>query len=111
MSELNPHQIQTINRKKRSPRLLAMLLIGPMVFLSILLPQSTGDRLQQDSTPEVVETETPEWILNGYPSEFIGNPEQTNGIVLGGVLLVIIIVGGIFSSLRRKKSPGNQTDP
>ena len=42
-------------------------------------------------------TETP------TPKPFEENPEQTNGIVLGGVLLVLIIVGGTVSIIRRKE--------
>ncbi|MCJ7622868.1 MAG: hypothetical protein MUO76_05145 [Anaerolineaceae bacterium] len=40
----------------------------------------------------------------------IHNRELTNGIVFGGVILVLIIVGGTLSIISRKENPEEEPD-
>jgi len=39
------------------------------------------------------------------PIEWQENAHQTNGIVLGGVILVLIVVGGTLSTILRRQVP------
>jgi hypothetical protein len=59
---------------------------------------------KQQSTPTpapVLLATTPSSSPN--PNEILSNREQTNGIVAGGIILVLIIVGGTLSVIRQKK--------
>ena len=83
--------------------LLASLMIVGALFLLALTSNAGSDRsqgqppvVQTDATGQAVGTPSPS------PTELAENPEQTNGIVLAGVLLVLIIVGGTLSIIRRK---------
>jgi hypothetical protein len=63
--------------------------------------------LAQNNAPEKL-TATPiantiEGTATPFPAEYITNQDQTIGIALGGVLLVVIILGGTMSTVRRKK--------
>ena len=61
----------------------------------------------QANTPGV--TETPAAMVTPTANlEIQENREQTNGIILGGVLLVIIIVGGTLSILRQEQKQSQQ---
>ncbi len=79
---------------------------------------ASRDMLQATSTPLVTtptlapsptETETttptpqPTPTLTPLPAEYQETPDQTIGILFGAVFLVIIIVGGTFFTIRRKK--------
>ncbi len=60
-------------------------------------------------TPGATETVTttptlqPTPTLTPLPPEYLETPDQTVGILFGAVFLVIIIVGGTFFTIRRKK--------
>ena len=50
-------------------------------------------------------TATPEFELKEptpIPQEWQDNIEQTNGIIMGSVILVLIVVGGTLSAIRRR---------
>ncbi|MEA4906507.1 MAG: hypothetical protein VB089_02740 [Anaerolineaceae bacterium] len=55
--------------------------------------------------PEVVASEDSQ--KTPYPQEWLDNREQTNGIVFGGVMLVLIIVGGTLHAIRKR--PGDSS--
>ncbi len=96
-----------------------------VLFLLILFwarPGSSAaanqDLLQATPTPPVstptltlgpTETETttptpqPTPTLTPLPAEYQETPDQTIGILFGAVFLVIIIVGGTFFTIRRKR--------
>lgn len=82
--------------------LLLLFAVAALFLFVAMTPGETADRMQTDSsaTPldsiSMTETPTPQ------PGEDL---EQTNGIILGGVLLVLIIVGGTLSVLRRTSRP------
>jgi hypothetical protein len=66
-----------------------------------LYQQSTaapGKPAQVTATPHPVVVKGPTPI----PQEWKDNKDQTNGVVLGGVVLVMIIVGGTLSAIFRK---------
>ena len=86
----------------RSSILVAVLLIGPLFFLPLSSSQNEGINFHQDIPATNTITATPEITENAYPPELIENQEQTNGIVLAGILLVLIIVGGTAGYIRRK---------
>jgi len=51
----------------------------------------------------VINAPTPEVLPpTALPEDIARNREQTNGIVFGGVILVLIIVGGTFSVIGKK---------
>ena len=102
MVKPDSYQKQSINRRMRPNILVAVLLIGPLIFLFLSSPQNEGASLQQNISATVIATATQETTENAYPPEIIENPEQTNGIVMAGILLVLIILGGTVSFIRRK---------
>ena len=42
-------------------------------------------------------------LVTPIPEEWVANRDQTIGIVIGGVLLVLIVVMGTVSTIRRKR--------
>lgn len=56
----------------------------------------------QAATPTAQPSPTPTAI----PSEYLETAEQTNGIVFGSVVLILVIVGGTLWVLRRKNGNG-----
>jgi hypothetical protein len=57
------------------------------------------------STVTITTTPTtrPTPTLTPLPPEYLETPDQTIGILFGAVFLVIIIVGGTFFTIRRKR--------
>jgi len=100
----------------RTPTILALILL-----ISSLLWSKPGTRVAQDTSPTPAATDTatlaPSQIatmtltptvtltptLTPLPAEYMETPDQTTGILFGAVFLVIIIVGGTFFILRRKR--------
>lgn len=87
-----------IDRRTAVLLLIATIFLLTLVFTEPLQktqPQDTGAAtgviitLDAESTSEI-------------PPEWENNSEQTNGILLGGVILVFIIIIGAFSGMRRK---------
>jgi len=100
----------------RTPTILALILL-----LSSLLWSKPGTSLAQATSPTpaatgtatlapsrtaiitLIPTVTLTPTLTPVPAEYIETPDQTTGILFGAVLLVIIILGGTFFILRRKR--------
>ena len=100
----------------RTPTLFALALL-----LSTLLWSAPGTGLAQNASPTPAATLTATLApsqtatitttptvtltptLTPVPAEFMETPDQTTGIVFGAVFLVIIIVGGTYFILRRKR--------
>ncbi len=60
---------------------------------------TSGPTATITTTPTLKPTPT----LTPLPAEYQETPDQTTGILFGAVFLVIIIVGGTFLTIRRKK--------
>lgn len=104
------------DQKSQTPRFLKIVLDPPILalllasifFIFILIwseshPQATLELMTASAT------QTTEAILEydedyptPYPPELLASSEQTNGIVFGGVLLVLIVVAGTLAAIRRK---------
>jgi hypothetical protein len=92
-----------------NPPLLAVLVIL-FLFSSMMawtLPPS--EQRQQEASPTVEATAIPEEVVidseptrTPIPQEWVENVEQTNGVVFGGVILVLIIVGGTLHAIQQK---------
>ena len=105
-------------KNKTIPALILFILLG---FFWVNLGWSAPERLDFQSasptpakvtpTPTSGPTETitttptlrPTPTLTPLPAEYQETPDQTTGILFGAVFLVIIIVGGTFFVIRRKK--------
>ncbi len=68
----------------------------PLAATPTLTPGPTGT---VTTTPTLQPTPT----LTPLPPEYQETPDQTVGILFGAVFLVIIIVGGTFFTIRRKR--------
>jgi hypothetical protein len=81
--------------------ILIILILAGVVWLTTREPgvdQDMETQIRIDATsgqPIILDTPTP------IPPELLANREQTIGIVLGGVVLVLIIVGGTASAITR----------
>lgn len=77
------------------------LLIVLLLLIVFAWPApAAGAALAQAATPTPVPLASP--TPTSIPKEFLETPEQTNGIVFGSVVLVLVIVGGTLAILRRK---------
>jgi len=83
--------------------LFVLLIFSFLMFLSS--PAVAQNRAIQQVTPtlvsESVPTETP------FPEEWIKNARQTDGIALGGTLLLLIIIAGTMGILLQKPETKN----
>jgi hypothetical protein len=80
---------------------LRWILLLVIIFILIILAwpnPASGANLHQDATFSPDVTLTPTQI----PAEFLSTPDQTSGIICGSVVLVLIVVGGTVTVLRRK---------
>ncbi len=103
---------------KPAPILLLLLLLGFVFTNAGWSMPAQGAALEASPTPAAATpaltpgpTETvtttptlrPTPTLTPLPPEYQETPDQTVGILFGAVFLVIIIVGGTFFTIRRKK--------
>ena len=66
------------------------------------MPPSEGSRQEITETPSSeVLFRLPD-VRTPVPPEMLANSEQTNGLIIGGVILVLIVVGGTLGVIRRK---------
>ena len=105
-------------KNKTTPALILFILLG---FFWVNLGWSAPEKLNILETSPAPETATPTLTpgptetvtttptleptptLTPLPAEYQEAPDQTTGILFGAVFLVIIIVGGTFFTIRRKK--------
>lgn len=98
--------------RRLKPQIL-LITVVPITFL-LLVAMSTSAHVLQDppNAQEEIPTITPEEIdaeTTPQPEEFTNaNRELTNGIVFGGIILVLIVVGGTLSVISRKENPKEQ---
>jgi hypothetical protein len=83
---------------RRSFDLVGIILLIVLLLLIVFAwpDPASGAFMAQVATPQP--TPTPTLI----PIEYLESTDQTNGIILGSVLLVLIIVGGTLGILRKK---------
>lgn len=83
-----------------------ILLIIALVFLGALSLAEPLPRADKYSYANLTPTPSAEALQAGMPTplpqEYLENANQTNGILLGGVILVLIVVLGTLSALRQK---------
>jgi len=53
-------------------------------------------------TAQVLTQERPGSLSTPIPPEYVDYPSQTNGIILGSVVIVLIIIGGTFSVIQHQ---------
>ena len=101
-------------KNKTTPALILFILLGFFWVnlgwkLNIQQTSPTAETATPTLTPGPTETITttptlvPTPTLTPLPAEYQETPDQTTGILFGAVFLVIIIVGGTFFTIRRKK--------
>lgn len=85
----------------------ALILLVMFLFISVLLgghlpPTVSAQVTPGTATPGTETTLAEEMQITPIPSEYLATDTQTNGIVLGSVILVLIILGGTLSIMFRK---------
>lgn len=100
----DPH-LDPSRRKLRISTLVVVLFLAILVSLAWQIPAARGDASIQ-TTPGALATPTAESNDSPVPNltqeEWATNFRQTDGIVFGGVLMVLVIVGGTLYAMRRK---------
>ncbi|MDZ4159880.1 MAG: hypothetical protein U1B80_08825 [Anaerolineaceae bacterium] len=88
---------------------LVALLVVVLIFTTLIAWRVPLQRVNQAALPggeAVLETtatsEAGEVDATPIPIEWENNIEQTNGIIMGAVLLVMIVVGGTLGAIRRR---------
>ena len=84
-------------------------LVGILLLIALLLliifawsaPASGANLAQVTAPTATLGAPNPTAI----PKEYLESTEQTNGILCGSVVLVLIIIGGTLGVLRRKNAP------
>jgi hypothetical protein len=84
------------------PQVWLILLIAAFFIIASTLNPYQAQQTDPSTTPAIQSTGT---LSSPDPNEILRNREQTNGIVAGGIILVLIIVGGTLSVIRQKKTP------
>lgn len=112
MSKSTPTPIKDWMKKRKpawfsSPTLALLLVViifatmiawrEPLSGLSLAAPTLEEEIFETTASPEF-ELKEPTPI----PQEWEDNFEQTNGIIMGSVILVLIVVGGTLSAIRRR---------
>ncbi len=78
-----------------------ILLILVLLIIILAWPNpASGAYLAQTVTATV--TASPSPTITPIPVEYLESPDQTNGIICGSVVLILIIVGGTLGILRTK---------
>ncbi len=72
-------------------------------LLASLTPAAVTPAFSMTETDTATPTLQPTPTLTPLPPEYQETPDQTIGILFGAVFLVIIIVGGTFFTIRRKR--------
>ncbi len=95
---------QTKNYRKTFIYVLSLLII--LVTLSCIQFEQQTKRPIPAPQPCACAVPTPERLFippdprNPLPPEMLANRDQTNGVIVGGVILVLIIVGGTLNVIR-----------
>jgi len=83
--------------------LMVMFIFTLMVLAGHYLPASVlaqGEPITP--TPNPVTADVDEFEATPIPAEYLATSDQTDGIVLGSVVLVLIVIIGTFAVMQRK---------
>lgn len=84
-------------------RTLVLLIIATIFLMTLVFSEPLQQPLSRYGGVATATLITPgAESTSSMPPEWEENSEQTNGILLGGVILVLIIVVGSYSVMRRK---------
>jgi hypothetical protein len=87
------------------PAVIAMSIVI-LSLMSMLAWSPASPTAGQAETPIPAVTETSELTISQptpIPQEWVDNIEQTNGIIVGAVILAIIIIGGTLHTISQNK--------
>lgn len=93
----------------RSALILAVVILFTVLLLGGNWPPAAFVSAQATLATPAAETPPPvedELLATPIPEEYLSNNTQTNGIVLGSVVLVLIVIGGTLSIMLRKPDAG-----
>lgn len=82
-----------------------VFLLVVLIFIGVLagnLPPPAVAAQANPATPTPEAVETLEFSRTPIPSEYLSTDNQTNGIILGSVILVLIVIGSTLSVMLRK---------
>lgn len=93
------------------PQNTRLIKTGILILLALLILGFTFAQTVWSPSPTIQGATPPPPILptvnTPFPKEILENYEQTNGVVFGGVILVLIIIGGTLSVISRKPDKKN----
>ena len=96
--------------KKYTIILLLLILLVIVVFVGIIMwpsiphPEKTLSPAELQITPTITMTPTP--LPTNFPqviSDYFENQNQTNGLLVGSVVLVLVILLGVLISIRNNE--------
>lgn len=79
--------------------LVVLIFLGVVVSGTLPPDSATAQATLTVPTPAAQATE---FSGTPIPEEYLSNDSQTNGIILGSVILVLIVIGGTLSVMLRK---------
>jgi hypothetical protein len=99
---MNPHLTDGQKLVKPKPPFLLIVILAVLTtaFIILLISQPAESMVSGDRSRSVALVEASQ--STPLPNEILQNREQTNGVIFGGVILVLIIVGGTLSMIGRK---------
>jgi hypothetical protein len=110
MSNNLPSSNQSSSEFKNRFDVKTLILVMMMILLAtviILWNPEIDTKIHDDRaatlTAQVTPNQTPNAKLTPYPVDILDYPEQTNGVVLGAVVIVLIVLGGTLGVIQRRK--------
>lgn len=79
-----------------------LILLVTIIILWNPIDNNNQQFISATTTTQALTQEKPGSKYTPIPPEMIEYREQTNGIVLGSVIMVLIVVGGTLSVIQRK---------
>jgi hypothetical protein len=106
--QLSPNQ--TNNEFKNRFDIKTLILFMTIILLAtviILWNPDIDTKYHEDKiatlTAQVEISKKPGGLVTPYPVDLLNYPEQTNGIVMGAVVILLIVVGGTLGVIQHKK--------
>jgi hypothetical protein len=110
MSNNLPSSNQSSSEFKNRFDVKTLILVMMMILLAtviILWNPEIDTKIHDDRAATLTAQVTPNQTLNAkltpYPVDILDYPEQTNGVVLGAVVIVLIVLGGTLGVIQRRK--------
>ena len=103
---ISKNKITRHNRRYFGILIILIVLFAALMFNKpILAGYETNQAAHQEQTTspdsESIEAETP--TPTPLPQEWIENSENTNDVVLVGVLLVVVVIGGTYRAIQQSR--------